>query len=313
MKTKILILCFLVFNTSGTQAQFLKKLKEKVSETVEETVNQKVEKKAKDKTESIMDSLFGGNSRKGNKGSKSLGEAESYTDLDQEGMPAFMENLNISDMINMSENISQQAKMASSYTFDTQLTVTITGPGQEAKMDFYFGDNILMNTVEMAPGVKSIWDYNNNSIISLIEEEKTAMALPLDFMEGVMGDLANEEEEEEDTPVSFKKTRKHKNILGFRADEYIAEDDNLKINFWFSDEVPIDNSRMLKGMDKMGGMFAFDFAAMENKKYRDGLMLEFTATDKVNQITTQMKVTQLLTRQNIVVNTSNYNQVAAPN
>ncbi len=317
MKTNTLLyLLIFIFMGTTTNAQFLKKLKEKVSETVEETVNRKVKKKAKDKTERMMDSLLeGGNSERGNKSPKPLGEAESYSDLDQEGMPAFMENLNISDMMKMSEKMSQ-AKIASSYTFDTQLTVTITGPGQEAKMDFYFGDNILMNTVEMAPGVKTIWDYNNNAIITLIEEEKTVMALPLDFMGdmmGMMGDLAGEKEEEEDTPVHFKKTRKHKTILGYRADEYIAEDENLKVNFWFSEEVPIDNSRMLKGIDKMGGMFAFDFAAMQNKEYRNGLMLEFTATETINQTTTQMKVTQLLTNRNIVVDLSSYNRVATPN
>jgi hypothetical protein len=313
MKLKIVILLLAVAVNTPCEAQFFKKLKEKVGNTVKETVNKKIEKKAQKKTEAVMDSLLEGKGKqsKRNKKGKSLGEAESYSELDFDAveMPDFMKGLNFSNMMDLSNDLTQ-AKVASSYTFDTQMTLLISGPSDEASMDFCFGNNVLMTQVEQAPEIKIIYDYNNNSLITINESDKTVMGLPLDFMGDMMEKIGGlQEEEEEDTPTHFKKTGRSKNILGFRAEEYIAEDENLEINFWFSEDVPVDNNRMLKGMEKMGTVFAFDFAAMGNSEYRDGLMLEFNATEKENQTTAHMKVTRLLTQRNIVINTASYKKL----
>ncbi|MEK9614133.1 MAG: hypothetical protein VW080_09455 [Flavobacteriaceae bacterium] len=308
MKLKALILLLAVAVNTPCEAQFFKKLKDKVGSTVKETVNKRIEEKAEKKTEAVMDSLLEGKGKqsKRNKKGKSLGKAESYSDLDVEELPAFMENLNFSNMMDLSNDLTQ-AKVASSYTFDTQLTVLLSGPSDEASMDFYFGENVLMTQVEQAPEIKIIYDYNNNSLVTINESDKTVIGLPLDFMGDMMEKMKGlQEEEEEDTPTHFKKTGRSKNILGFRAEEYIAEDESLKVNFWFSEEVPLDNNRMLKGMEKMGAVFAFDFATIGNSQYRDGLMLEFTATEKENQTTAHMKVTKLMTGQHITINTTSY-------
>lgn len=310
MKLKILILFIFVAFSTPTEAQFFKKLKDRVSKTVEETVSKKIEKKAKSETEAAMDSLFEGNGQQSNKKSssrKSLGEAESYSDLDMEGMPDFMENLNFSKMMEMSEGLSA-VKTASSYTFTTHLTIELSAPNEKAKTELYFGDNLVMTQVEQAPEIKMIYDYNNNSLVTIDEKNKTVFGMSMDFLEATM-DGVLVVDEEDDTPTSYKKTGKTKNILGFRAEEYIAEVEELKMNFWFSDEVPVDTDRMLKSMDKMGAGFSSYFAAMDNQQYREGLVLEINATDKINNITTQVKVIKLVTRQNLTINTSNYQQL----
>lgn len=318
MKTRLILLpCLLLMIPLSSQAQFLKKLKEKVTQTMEETVSEKIEKKAQETTENALDSLLDGNQKKSkrkNSSSKSLGVAESYSDLNQEGMPDFMENLNISNMMEMVNTMSE-AEIASSYVFDTQITTEISSPEQKALMDFYFGDNILMSSIDMAPGIRVIYDYNNNSIVTLIDEDKTVIGLPLDFAAEITDSIGfnAETEEEIDVASRFKKTGRSKNILGFRAEEYIAEDEDVIVNFWFSEEVPIDNSKMLEGMEKMGSFFAFDFAIIKDKKYRDGLILEMTATEKQNRTTVKTKVIKLMTQQHITINTSNYNPINLQN
>jgi hypothetical protein len=312
MKTKTLLIALLVFNVGFGHAQFLKKLKNKVSKTVEEAVSKKIEKKAKDKTEATMDSLLDAKGKKDkakNRRGSSSEESEGDFDLDQEGMPGFMKDLNLSKMMEMSERISE-AKVASSYQFDTQLSVQISNGDQSTEMEFFFGDNLLMTEVEEAPSIKLIYDYNNNSLITLDEENRTVMGLPLDFMGEMMDFMGDLRQEEVDTPQHFEKTGKKKKILGYKAEEYIAEDDTMKINFWFSEEVPLDNSRMLKGFEKLGAVFSFDFAVVD-QNYKKGIMLEMTATEKTNQTTTQVNVTQLLAKRSFTVSTANYKKISS--
>jgi hypothetical protein len=314
MKTKLLLLLSLLFfMPMATNAKFFKKLKEKVAQTVEETVSKKIEKKAEKKTESSMDSLFkyGQSSTKGSR-EKSSKISEDNTNNHQDGLPDFLKDMNLSKMMEMSNKMTN-AKVAASYTFNNHLIIEVSQTNEKNKLEYFFGDNVMMNIVDAAPQLKNIYDYINNSIITINEVDNTLLAIPLDFVGGMMdmmgGKIPAVETENDDTPTNFKKTGKYKNILGYRSEEYIAEDENMKLNLWFSSDVPFDNSQMMEGLGKMGAVFAFDFTALSNNILQNGLVMEMKATEKQNQMTTQVKVIGLKTNQSFTVNTSSYKRV----
>ena len=218
----------------------------------------------------------------------------------QDDSEAFMKDLNISNIMELSERLTE-AKYANSYTFDTQISVQVRHAEQQTQMNFSFGTEIMMIQMDAASNLKIIHDYNNKAMVTIDESEKTIFALPLDFMEDMISGL----QEEDDAPSNYRKTGRSRTILGYRAEEYVAEDDAVKINLWFSEEVPIDNSSMLKEMEKSGMVFAFN-VDMENK---NGIVMEMTATEKTNQTTTKMKVVSIETKKNSSLNTQKYNRI----
>ena len=221
-----------------------------------------------------------------------------------------MENINLSNMMELSESLSK-AKVSASYVFDTQISIEIKQSTQQTRINLFFGNDIVMNHTDAAPGVKIIYDYNNNTLVTLNDDDKTVMGIPLDFM----ADVTSMVEEQyttakgNDKPTQFKKTGKSKTILGYKADEYIAENESVTIVFWFSNEVPVDNSRMLRGLKKTGTVFAFDFAVLHDDQYSDGLVMELYATEKQHNTTTQLKMVKIEPKQNVVVNTSAYKKI----
>lgn len=222
----------------------------------------------------------------------------------QDDPEALMKNVNLANIMELSERLTK-AKYANSYTFDTQISVQVGHAEQQTQMNFSFGTDVLMTQMDAASNLNIIHDYNNKAMVTIDEAEKTIFALPLDFMEDMISGL----QEEDDTPSDFIKTGRNKTILGYRAEEYIAEDDVVKIHFWFSKEVPIDNSSMLKEMEKSGMVFAFNVAAMQNEKYKNGIVMEMTATEKTNQTTTKMKVVGIETERKSSLNTQKYNRI----
>lgn len=106
-----------------------------------------------------------------------------------------------------------------------------------------------------------IFDYKNKAMIILSSEngEKSGMVTPIavdetDFEEMEKTDAAYDEEMEKYT--NLKKTGNTKKILGYNCDEYVYQDEQGKISYWFSDDVDIFNSGLFGGIEGLSMFFA---------------------------------------------------------
>lgn len=106
-----------------------------------------------------------------------------------------------------------------------------------------------------------VFDYKNKAMIILSTEngEKTGMVTPINiddssFDEAMENESAYNEEMEKYSHL--KKSGRTKNILGYSCDEYVYEDEQGKISYWFTNEVDIFNSRLFGGIERLSMFFA---------------------------------------------------------
>jgi len=137
-----------------------------------------------------------------------------------------------------------------------------------------------------------VFDTKNSAMLILTDSdgEKTGFATTID--PEAMADLAEEYAEEEETvdldeAYNIKKTGKSKNILGYKCDEYLTEDESTEIHMWVSEELGKDmRKEWLKNKQTFGAMFTHAYAL-------NGMVLEYDLLDKENGKKTVMLVTKI--------------------
>ena len=102
-----------------------------------------------------------------------------------------------------------------------------------------------------------IFDKPNKAMVTLVEENKAAMVIPMDWEASV--DEAAEEEAAEGT-IDWVKTGNSKTIAGYKAEEYKGAKDEHTINLWIAPDAS------LSGMGLFGGLFRM---SNKNKSTQD--------------------------------------------
>jgi len=150
---------------------------------------------------------------------------------------------------------------------------------------------------------KIIFDGSQKAMITLMEENKQAVAMKMPNVENYEQAQQQEQNPEEAMKdVKITRTGRTKNILGYTCYETIMENDDMKAVSWTTKDVKISQFKAF------AGMFA------QSKKEQNQLMampteftMEMESTDKKTGEKTKMTVTEINENQSSTIDTSGYN------
>lgn len=149
-----------------------------------------------------------------------------------------------------------------------------------------------------------IFDTDNNLMVTLTDAdgEKTgfAMAFTPEQAEAIA------EEAEEDTGAgeavdAYKayKTGKTKNILGYKCEEYLIEDENETVTMWVTRDLNKEMKKTYMKNSTFTGLFSYAY-------YTDGLVMEYIIEDNKDGDKSVMTVTDIDLSKNSSFNTMGY-------
>ncbi|HHB79769.1 MAG TPA: DUF4412 domain-containing protein [Saprospiraceae bacterium] len=274
---KINLMLVLWLSTCSLFGQVVQEKTERAKRRTEQKVDQKVDQKIDKAIDGAFDKVSSVFKRKKRKKSKDKSSSTSSnperstpneSETESDATPSF------------TMGKADDSQMASSYRFDKAVTIhteTIKKSGKvKDKTDFDWllsdkGDIFGMRMADPKQGQSVvIFDNQNNSLITLLENEKRAMVLP----------IQNSLEENDDDPdvsddVTIVKTGRTKTILGYACSEYTIDSEDLTGNIWVTKE-----------------LHAFDVSKMPNRLKKqqkgtwvknadiNGMMLESHLTEK---------------------------------
>ena len=198
------------------------------------------------------------------------------------------------------------------YNFDAHIQMEITTYKKNGKLDnqMLYDSYVQKENADYAmefsdDGSKSliIFDTKNSAmlILSNNDGEKTGFATTID--PEAMAELAEEYVEEEEADMNaYKpaKTGKSKDILGFKCDEYLVENEETEVHMWVSEKLGKEMRKEWMGNQQtFGSMFT-------HAAYMNGMTLEYDVIDKGGQKSVmQVKKIDLNHKHN--VSTNGYN------
>ena len=200
------------------------------------------------------------------------------------------------DALGLTGNVAYEP----SYSFDAYIQMQISNYKKNGNLgDQVMYDNYVNKTkADYAMVFKDgkdqstiIFDTKNSAMLILTNSdgEKTGFATTIDpeAMAEMAEDYAEEEEPTELDAYNIKKTGKSKDILGYKCDEYLLEEESSEIHMWVSEELGKDmRKEWLKNKQTFGAMFMHAYAL-------NGMVLEYDLMDKANGEKTIMLVTKI--------------------
>ncbi|TFH20929.1 MAG: DUF4412 domain-containing protein, partial [Bacteroidia bacterium] len=190
----------------------------------------------------------------------------------------------------------------SEYRFDAYIQMEISNYKKNGDLDdqMYYDNYVNKTKADYAMVFKDgndkstiIFDTKNSAMLILTDSDgnKTGFATSLD--PEALAERAKEYEEKKGQEVSdldaynIKKTGKSKDILGYKCDEYLMEDESSEIHMWASEKLGKEmRKEWLNNAQTFGAMFMH-----ANALY--GMVLEHDMMDKENGKKTIMLVTKI--------------------
>lgn len=214
-----------------------------------------------------------------------------------ESSNARMSNQVMMDALGLTGNVDYEAD----YSFDAYIQMEISNYKKNGNLDDQIVyDNYVNKT--MADYAMEFNDGNNKStiifdtknsamlILTNSDGEKTGFATTIDpeAMAEMAEDYAEEEETTDlDEAYNIKKTGKSKDILGYKCDEYLMEEEETEVHMWVSEKLGKEmRKEWLKNKQTFGAMFMHAHAL-------NGMVLEYDLLDKENGKKTIMLVTKI--------------------
>jgi len=215
------------------------------------------------------------------------------------------------DKLNAWTDNMMNAKTEPQYTFTTALTMHITtykNGDKKDENDIRYFVNPSSETFGMKPTDRKgrdnmimVYDMKNHSMVMLDHDKMTGMAINMNaFMSKEM-----QERRDAGTPpaskgnTDCKKTGKTQTIQGYKCDEYVCVDNDRKTRseMWVATSLPVNLS-----VSGQRGPYAAYFRQMDGA----GGMMMMSKFYKEDQLETQMEVTMLDPKANIMVKTTDY-------
>jgi hypothetical protein len=175
------------------------------------------------------------------------------------------------------------AKYNDSYTFGQQLTYAVDDPSEKEKgigtVTFSYSDGAIMTTMP-DKGACMLADFENASVISFDEDQKTAVAMNSRWAEKVVNGQA-----EQDGEVTVTKTGRSKQILGYNCEEYVIQGKTKSV-CWVTTEVALDYAKTTAAIaHSMPGIKSEELTS-------EGLMMEMTGYNKKGVANVHMVLTK---------------------
>ncbi len=211
---------------------------------------------------------------------------------------ARMSNQVMMDALGLTGNVDYE----SDYNFDAYIQMEISNYKNNGKLDdqVIYDNHVNKTKADYAMVFRDgndkstiIFDTENSAMLILSDSdgEKTGFATTLD--PEAMAEMAEKyvEEEAEDPAIldayNIKKTGKTKNILGYKCDEYLMEDESTEVHMWLSEKLGKEmRKEWMNNQQTFGAMFMHAYAL-------NGMVLEYDLLDKDNGKKTIMLVKEI--------------------
>lgn len=285
-------MCFFL-STNSTQAQILKKLKNKVKEVAEESILDKVGQKVGQETDRAMDSIL-----------------DIDPDYEPKSMEKFQKLMGGSDI-----------PISESYQFNTTIVydMSVTSNNKTTNMLYnlwfssnkgYFGSSVRSmekSKGKEIPEVFTVLDEENNAIIMVMEEQNMIQVMSMSSIKELAKDMAKEDPDLiSNESVAIKNTGNRKKILGYDCEEFITETPQGKTTFWITKELELYQKNMFYNLNKSigGNNFKVPDAAQ-------GVLLEmnFLGTDKNNKGDVTNMIAKEINQINKAIDISNFQRL----
>ena len=278
LKSICLFVLISILSINSLEAQLLKKLKNRVKEATEDVIAEKAAQKVAQESGKALDSLL---------------------DIDPDYQAQYPQH-----MAQMMAAGSEDIPIEDTYLFNTKVIYKMTiNDGEESSVvdyEMWFSENepYMATQVgneskpdpnDMPSVVLSILDDKNQAMIILMEEQKMAQLLSMSKIK----DIAVEENESEGADTEFKglqKTGNTKQILGYKCEEFVSENESNKLNFWVTSELTLFQKNMFFNMSRsLGGNTFGDIPAEAN-----GFMMEMNFENLSTNEKSHMQVVEIL-------------------
>lgn len=207
--------------------------------------------------------------------------------------------------------IEEDAKFDPEYKFDAWFQMKITNYNKNGKVDDEVVYNNYINKHSFDYGMvymdddataTILYDSSRFAMIILSEDDgdKTGFATKLD--PDALGEAIDEELEASDYhPMKTGKTR---DILGYKCEEYLVEEDGSEVHMWVSEKLGKEvRKELLSNPNAFGGAFTHSLAV-------NGMTLEYEVINTKNGEKTLMQVTDLDLDKKTSISTAGYSIIS---
>ena len=248
MRKFILIIGILLY-AHNAQAQFLKKLGEKAKEVAERTLERKTEEKTEKTTEQAVDSIFEVPKKVTKTKKNKKKSIPINSELQTEEVESPTDDISLPGNMFSASNVSYEQ----SYVFPVTATIEVedvTANLKKTTMKQGYGKEALITEMETS-GDPIIIDMKNQAAIMLNINNGTAQVMSLQWMEKMMGNGEDIDNEEMTNIPEVIKTGNTKQMNGYTCHEYNISFENGTINAWYAPDVNFNYQDYLRGMSKM--------------------------------------------------------------
>jgi hypothetical protein len=257
------------------QAQFMDKLKKSIGNTLEDhavrAINKGLSKaliKAEDK---MWESMFG--VKKSAMDSMILASQE-----DPEAYEKMMNSLYGGASIPIADDYTFESRFVYKLTQERGKKsnstdyILLTNPNEEYMATQFGSVEMDGKKSEQDVDVTTIMDYGNNAMIMIMEEQKMAHIMSMNFVSSIDSSAYI------DANVKIEKTGKTKKILGHTCQEYYMQSEDAEGSVWIAEDVEFVSSSLFENMgnssfgknsgwlDEKGMMMEMDMMVQEDKK-----------------------------------------------
>jgi hypothetical protein len=214
------------------------------------------------------------------------------------------------DALGLSDNVSYEP----SYTFNSYVQMEVRDFNKNGKeTDFIKYDSYMTkDAVDYAMVYKDeedqttiIFDSKNSAVLILTDSDGEKMGIatsvdPESLAEEMEEDTEDNPEENTVSNIEPFKTGKSKQILGYKCDEYLIEDEDIEAHMWVCEELGKQIRReMLDQRNTFGAVFM-------HAAYANGMVMEYEEIDKKSGDRTVMQVTEIDLNRSTTISTRAY-------
>lgn len=201
-------------------------------------------------------------------------------------------------------------QLKSSYDFVHDMTMSVTSTGKNGKaskpnnIKYYIGNGGYLGMealMEEQKGQKVFMIVDDGSMVTLTESEGSKIAMVIGFNADAIAEVS--EEEGSNDQVTVKKTGRTKTILGYKCEEYVAQNEDGTSEIWIAPDLADMAGEMGKGFGAMAKQTKVSKNALVTHK--GGLPLEMHYTAK-NGEKTDIVTTELNRNKSTSVKTTDY-------
>jgi len=311
---KLTLLTMLVVLATGLQGQdikdFVRKRTNKAEDAAVERTGKEADKAVAKEVNKALDKIFGKEEEAETQDTSSESSSTAAASSRASSATSTATEQAMLRAMGISTNTANVKPM---YEFDGFIEMTVTeyedGKQEDDPVTYKtlldsksYDYGILFEDKEADAMSTIIFDAENNLMLTLADDDNERTGFAIGFTPEQIDELAEESTEENAEvadPYKTYKTGKTKNILGYKCEEYVIEDDYNITTMWITTELNKKINKQYLRNSAFTGMYAYAYAS-------NGLVMEYIFVDKGDNDKSVMTVTDIDLNKKSSIGTAGY-------